>query len=82
MQHLMDFLIRLFADINALPNRSDITDSNGLDSSTVESRDKSCRLFVLNIFDLIIQFRKLTLFGPDHPLASFGPALHFVDFGG
>jgi hypothetical protein len=55
MQHLMDLLIRFFAIIDRFPNISDVANHNGLHPSIVEGGNKFCRLFVLNIFDLIIQ---------------------------
>ena len=59
MQHLMNFLIRFFAIINRRTKSADIANYNGLHSSIVESGNKFCRLFMLNIPNLVIQLCQL-----------------------
>jgi hypothetical protein len=61
----MDLLIRFFAVINRLPNIPNVANYNGLHSYIVESGDKFCGLFVLNIPNLIAQLCQLFLLGAD-----------------
>jgi hypothetical protein len=75
MQNLMDLRIRLFVAINRLPNVSNVANYNSLHSSIVESGDKFCCLFVLNVANLVIQLCQLFLLGADQPLASLAATL-------
>jgi hypothetical protein len=52
--HLMDLLIRLFAVINRLSNVPNVANYKSLHSSIVESGDKFCCLFVLNVPNLVV----------------------------
>lgn len=57
--HLMNLLVGLRAIVESLPDVPHIANDYRLDTIAMECRNKSGRLLVLNIADLVIEFAKL-----------------------
>ena len=72
---LMDLLIGFSANINMLPEISNVAYDHGLHALLIQRGNKSRCLLVFDILDLVLDFPQLLLFGFDQLLSSTGPFL-------